>query len=407
MRRLQYFFSGAEKQAERVIFFGFWLYLVSIFFIDSSRQSTVFYIGVALPGLFMLARARSFFSSKVLSGAVVLAFIFYLALSSLWAGPEGDVADAFKFGLYLVLLMLAIQAVCKRLSSSQILHGVLWAGGASVLVYLVFILQQDFSIWLKVRANLERISGWGENNPISSAIILGLPVLAAWVCFPEKKKWQQAGLALLIVAGFCMMLLTKSRGPILAILLTIVVLCCYRRTREDFFLLLGLSILAIVLLMFDGVWYLVQARVEQSNYRLLIWQEALEQITSQWLFGYGHGSEAGIAITAHRVVTHAHNSILEVLRVGGLVGGVLFVVMLWQVLRGAAQRKVNLFFFLWLFYGLLCLSTNGRILLIRPTIEWTAFWLPLLFLLFADPLPATKQQVPDNREQGSAAVEVH
>jgi hypothetical protein len=67
-----------------------------------------------------------------------------------------------------------------------------------------------------------------------------------------------------------------------------------------------------------------------------------------------------------------------------MIGGVLFLAMLAFMLNRVTLKSPAFFALLWLIYGVLCLSTNGRLLLIRPwQIECLAFWIPLLCLHFS------------------------
>ena len=98
-------------------------------------------------------------------------------------------------------------------------------------------------------------------------------------------------------------------------------------------------------------------------------------------FGQGLGTSAEIPVVGHGrdfVVGHSHSSILETFRVGGITGGLAFLVMIFCNLRTTVQASDERRFFLfWLLFGTLCLSTNGRLPIIRPSVEWFAFWIPM------------------------------
>jgi hypothetical protein len=83
------------------------------------------------------------------------------------------------------------------------------------------------------------------------------------------------------------------------------------------------------------------------------------------------------------VVTHSHSSLFEAFRTGGLLGGVLLIAMTLLLVRHSLRHPAGYFFLLWFIYGAICLSTNGRTLIVKPSVEWIAFWIPLFLVYFS------------------------
>lgn len=376
---------GVGFLLSRVICIGFFIYFVSFFLLDSSQQKTIFYLAVALPALFCMKSVKEMISHRAPSLSVLI-FILYLVISSAWSGMGLEtVAEALKYGLYLLCLMLAIRVVCDKVDMNLMVRFVVYLGGSVFSLYLVSILLENGSVadWIPRRSSLQSMSGWGEDNPISSAIILGLPILASWIIFPGKKTWVQLSLFMLMLLGLGLIFLTKSRGPLVALLLTLFLCSVYRRKMEDGVLIAALLLIASGVMFLSDISAVVMSRAAAPSYRLEIWCGALSLIADDWLLGQGFGHDVAIAY-GRTVATHSHSSILEILRAGGVVGFLLFLFMIFTVIRNSVSRRVNIFFALWAIYGLLCLCTNGRLLLSRPAIEWFAFWLPLFFMLFCN-----------------------
>ena len=178
-----------------------------------------------------------------------------------------------------------------------------------------------------------------------------------------------------------LMLMTQSRGPLGALMLVLVLLSLQRRSRSDW-ILWGL---AIVVGGF-AIWQLdlltaITNRIDAPNYRMAIWTSAIGLIRDHLLFGQGLGSSADIAFAdgsgGTALVSHTHSIFLETFRIGGLIGGFLFVAMLGRlVMARIRSRQRPSFFDFWLVFGLLCLCSNGRHPMIRPSVEWFAFWIP-------------------------------
>lgn len=365
---------------------GFLIFLASSFFLGSSHQKTVFYMLVAVPSLLLFVRFGSLLRENTRALAMILAFLAYFSLSSLWSGEASEsLEDALKFSLSILCLLLGAEAASRRFSPDVITRFIVWVGAAAVCFYTAMILWigHDLVALLTARSSFQSLSGWGVSNPISSAIYLGVSTLAAWWLLPNKPKHIQLGLVLLIVVSVMLLFLTKSRGPMLALFATLLLLSLFRRSREDISLLIVgcLGVLAVMLT--TDIFSIIMQRATAPNYRVEIWAQALEQVRQNLAFGQGFGHNANIKISANVEVTHAHATVLEIFRVGGLIGGGIFLSLLFFFSKDSVSTRRGMFFLLWLIFGLLCLSTNGRMVLSRPSIEWFCFWIPLFLLYFS------------------------
>jgi O-antigen ligase len=365
---------------------GFLVFLASSFFLGGSRQKTVFYMLVAVPSLLLFVRFGSLLRENIRPVISVLAFMTYFSLSSLWSGEASEsLEDALKFSLSILCLMLGAEAVSGRFSPDVIARFIVWVGAAAACFYTAMILWigHEPVALLTARSSFQSLSGWGVSNPISSAIYLGVSTLAAWWVIPNRSRSIQLGLVLLIVINVVLLFLTKSRGPMLALFITLLLLSLYRRSREDILLLVA-GCLGVLVIMFSAdIFSIVMQRATAPNYRMEIWGQALEQVRKNLAFGQGFGHNANIEILENVSVTHAHASVLEIFRVGGLIGGSLFLGVLYFFTKDSVSNRRGMFFLLWLIFGLLCLSTNGRMVLSRPSIEWFCFWMPLFLLYFS------------------------
>ncbi|MHB0806446.1 O-antigen ligase family protein [Stutzerimonas nitrititolerans] len=371
-----------QERAHGWLAFGFIVFLVSAFFLEGSQ--TLFYILVALPALLFLGRLKTLVSMDSWGVCSILAFLGYFSLSALWSSGDGSLQTALKFSLYIICLALAIEAAVKRFSMNSIVITVAVAAAIAAIAYLVSVLVGDipYRRLITGRFSLKAMAGWGPDNPITSGVVFGLAVISAWWLFPRRAWYVQVVLMLLILASLLLMFVSKSRGPFVALPFALLLLVCFRRSRADFVLAAGLGLamlLCVVLLNLDEI---ALNRAAAPNYRLGIWMQALERIREHWMFGQGFGHDARILLSSGRSVTHSHSFVLEIFRQGGVVGGGLFLLMLVLLLRRALVHPAG-FFLLWLIYGAVCLSTNGRIVLSRPSVEWFSFWLPLLLAYFA------------------------
>ena len=378
----------------RIAAYGLLAYLASFFFLGPTSQKTLFYLVVAAPSIILFADFRRLLQEEQrISVLVALIFLAYFSSSALWS-VDGRVANGLKLALCIICLMLAVHSTMSMRNDSGTLvrHFILIVGACAVCAYLFMIAGKTlgasgYSAMVSERLSLRALSGWGDNNPINSAMYIGLVPLAAWWSFDKSRPLAKIGLLFLIASGMAIMFLTKSRGPLLSLTVTLFLISALRRNKDDLILwgvIVSSSIAAV--LSFDLIPLIVD-RATSPNYRLGIWMNAIELIKQNLFFGQGLGDSADIALSIDNsdvvIVSHSHSSILETFRVGGIVGGLLFLAMLVSITcRLPEKNSERCFFVFWLVFGLLCLSTNGRIPLIRPSIEWFAFWVPLFFVVF-------------------------
>ncbi|MCK0510609.1 O-antigen ligase family protein [Aromatoleum buckelii] len=382
-------FLLVENAARHFIVAGLFLYLGALYFVDTNRQNTIFYLSVALPGLLLLGTLKDVLSVGSREVLFVFVFLLYLVASSLWSGMGvATFFVALKYSFYLACLMLSIYLFVSRTSAGEqaMTRFFVLIGFCASLVYLFFAFRSAPGVPnpLGGRYALHDLSGWGENNPITSAVFFGLPVLAAWWRYPDEKLASKIGLLLLMIACMGVMFLTKSRGPFLALAITLLFVTVYRRNRSDIVLWAVCGVLGLGFVLALDLHSVIADRVSAPDYRMEIWSHALALISERPIWGYGYGSVAALSFGAGDMATHSHSSILEVLRVGGIAGGTLFLAMVFLAVRKSLAGNAGARFFLfWLIYGVICLSTNGRMLLSRPSVEWFAFWIPLFFMLIA------------------------
>lgn len=397
MGTMQRFATNMAIWLGRWAAFGLTLYLVSFYVLDSSAQKTLFYIAVGLPGLLLFFRLWPMFREHRAALSWLLVLLAYLSLSSLW-GDRSELVEALKYSLYLLCLMIAIDAAYRSgVRQNHVITGLLVIGALAACAYWVSTLAhiERLGDLAGGRYSLYRLVGWGENNPINSAIVFGLTVLTAWWIFPAVGRVRQLILLVLILLCTGLMFVTKSRGPLLALTLTLGLVSLCRKRREDLLLWSVVAVAATVAVVSFDLGKIISDRASAPNYRLEIWSSSLDLFAEQPLWGQGFGKSAEIAIRPGVVVTHSHSTMLEFLRIGGGLGGLLCALVLWSSFRTLGSiRQADLFYLFWFIYGVACLSTNGRLPLSRPSIEWFAFWLPLLLSIF---LPA--QGIPDTQHR--------
>lgn len=364
---------------------GFLIYLGGMYFLDGRQHKTIFYFLVGLPALFLVVRSVRLFRAGPWPMISLITCLSYFTFSTLWSGESDIFWRAAKHSFYIFCLLLAAEAVVNRFNQEFVARFIVVVGGVAICGYMLSVVVGGISLssLISNRYSLQDMAGWGESSPITSAVLLGVLVLASWWLFPTQKRLVQLILVAIIALAVGMMFFTKSRGPLLALGLVSLILTLIRRAPTDWLLLLLGCFSVGVLAAFSSVGDAAAARATAPNYRVEIWLHALGQLQSSWIYGQGLGHDAAIPLSTNgRLVTHSHSSVLEMFRIGGLLGGTLFLGTLFLLVRRALINPRNCFFLFWLAFGLLCLSTDGRSLLVGPASEWFEFWIPL-FLLYS------------------------
>ncbi|MDR3158970.1 MAG: O-antigen ligase family protein [Zoogloeaceae bacterium] len=369
-------FGSQPAFSMNLVFLGLLAYWCGFYFLDGGKRRSVFFALTLLALPHILSCLRELPRRAPMLLPAFFLFSTYFAFSALWG--NGDWLEVVKNTFFILVLMTAIEMNAHRLRQDFVADFWIVAGGVAALIYGVML-------WLspetaESRSFFGSFVRWASSNPIDCANVLGIPIIAAWHVFPAKSSRRiQFSLLFVMAACFALMHATSSRGPILSLCIVFAGLAAIRRRKEDIVLLAFLLVISVVMaLHFDFA-----QRLMSKNYRLEIWKDVFAQIKENWLFGSGFGIKADIALDVHPVsVSHGHNSFLEILRQGGIIGSVLFLIMMFCVPLKTYFCAKRRFFLAWLLYGALCLSSNGRFLITHSgRIEILSFWAPL-FLLF-------------------------
>ncbi|MCL2022691.1 MAG: O-antigen ligase family protein [Betaproteobacteria bacterium] len=377
-----------EPYAHNWVVFGFFVYLGAFFILEEKNIIYPFRFFVVLPIALLCIISRFKCVQDKHAVFICLTFLGYLAMTSLWG--SGKFWEASRYTFFIICLMLSTAVVSQRFSENSVLKFIIGMGLVTAIFYIVaiFLSGRDLMDFVNLRFNFHEINGWGNNNAIESAAIIGVPVIAAWYFFPGKECHVKLMLITTIILCFVLMFVTKSRGPILSVIMVLFCIVLFRREKSDyllfflFFALAGLALLSV-----NNLGDIIVSRFEVESYRIVIWRGTWELFGDHWLFGQGYRMPTGIMLDAINIpvmAAHAHNTFFEVLRIGGIVGGVLFIFMFCSMVRFSYIHSGNRFYLLWLFFGVLCMATNGRLPLIKPTgIEFFEFWLPVFLFYFS------------------------
>lgn len=352
-------------------------FLLGMMFLPSSK---LYHQGLALlfwlPGLaawMPRVRARLLWDQWLLVG--LLSSIAWAALSVIWGG-----AERYKEMLYVALSVQAFVVIAGlyreniwRLVACLTMFGSLGAMWSIVDFYL-----------LQGRPLGARLIGSGLlDHPIMAAHLmgaLGVLLFSLRTCLPEALQRWSWWLACLTYLAF--MVLTRSKGPLLALIVACLVIpVCAPSRRSILFALLALG--GAVLAVYLSPSFLLRGGLSYRPDLLLGAWELFFQ--NPWL-GLGVGSSYELEIAAKGVaLEHAHNLFAHLSLQLGLPGLVMWLSVLLVVLwRGWSSRAsaAGLALCALLGFSVVALMTDGIGPWVKPREEWFTVWLPI-FLCFA------------------------
>lgn len=203
---------------------------------------------------------------------------------------------------------------------------------------------------------------------ISLAIIISLLISKG---HRPSAYWRVAKLFLIMYAGSVLVIifLTGVRAALLSILAIGLVIFIYATARQRLVILVLMFFISIIAIIFGidaGLFDVLQARLDQSDGRIFIWQFYIEKLADNPI-GYGLTFENVIDVTTveigkiYDVRLTPHNAFLEVGVYSGLLGlilSIVFVVAVSLIMRPIYQR--------WLYghntwYVAACLAWVGHI----------------------------------------------
>ena len=256
----------------------------------------------------------------------------------------------------------------------------------SALVALVnhYVLQGQPLGYRAYRISSMGIGQLGDiGHPINAGIYYGVfaTFLFSWLCIrPQSRVTMAAGLGGLAIL-LIYVLMTWSRGPILAVLGAIVATCILIRNKKtNTFLAIGIIASLAVFLLFKD--FLLSPNVADTdlNGRTKIWLSALNAIKTSPFIGYGFNSETKLLLSGNTYVFHAHNLLLQTIINYGLIGFLFFVALIFGMLnniRNQWQLNSSKYALILLIFAGICMISDVYNIIIRPDEYWLLIWLPL------------------------------
>lgn len=369
-------YSKLENAA--IIIFIIFLFL-SILFCNVTKVNNMFHISCVLLLLSLLVRGQLYkdlIQDRVtLQGLSLTAMVaVYFALSNIWGGDVGQTSSTLTHGLYLIIFTLLGSLALQNSSR----HAVMIAVIAGVNLLSIFTIATDAGKVIYFR----KISDFnpGPNNVIDLAGYCAISIMLSMIIVQERRR---IGYFLLAVIPAVMLVMTQSRGPLLA--LWLVALMTPR-------ILWFIALMVTLILIFTPVGELLLLRFENlSNeyaLRINIWHHVLIEVAQHPWFGRGFNHELNFINYDGTHISTAHSVYLGTLYKGGATGLLLLALLLCfgllcalRAYKAGNRLDATLYVFMLLF-----ISSQGMFIISNPCETWILVWLPLAVVFSAGSL---------------------
>jgi O-antigen ligase len=373
-----------QKIASFSLLIGIICFLTGFFWqVKYSRLHTVYFILVVLPSLFLIPLFIKEQLHKNKLFLLVFIFCFYSLISVLWR-DDFQAYFLFTYLKKILLLLVFFYAIHHVLSYYLAIEKTLF-----YLTLFCAVILAEYSISIFKTNIAGRFLLWGGlNDPISSAMVYGALFLLVMRSYLIEKNNYLLILYLSLAILFLLeILLTKSRGPLLAVFLSIPFLFVIVKPREYKRVFYPISLIIVALIsfaLFTDIFEIIFSRLTETSSRGIIWKDSINYSLEKPWFGYGLGREFAFYVPyTYSYVSHSHNFILSTWLYTGIPGVLMILAIIIYTLKTCYKNRKEDFaiFGVIIIFGIICLFVNGSYPISRANERWFVFWIPIAFIV--------------------------
>lgn len=325
-----------------------------------------------LPTLVLAWSARAVYidalrRQSALWGALLL-LMLWAGLSLAWS-PAAAPSREVKRLIYILVFLMAFPLLAQA-GLIRIRHLLQLGGGLLAIAALISIVR---FYGVHGQPLIGRLEGIGEiSHPILGAYVIGAVVLIMLYQLPRRRAAQVVWALSLICLG-AFVVLSQSRGAVLALLITVVLAPLWFRDLHSRVIAL-LAVLATCV-----AFYLLYDLIAQrgASYRPEIFHSVLLMIGEHPWTGLGLGAEYDVKAVG-LLFDHSHNMFTHVAIELGLPGMLLWIAVwlftLGEIVRARNTLMGKILLALWV-YSTLAMQFDAASISGTPRAEWFVSWL--------------------------------
>ena len=195
----------------------------------------------------------------------------------------------------------------------------------------------DTEVFEEIEGRL--VATFENPNVFGEYLILIIPIILAMIFISKSKLWKTLYTLLLLVSGVCM-LMTYSRGCWLGIIFAfaLFILMIFPKLIYPALILAPFSVFVIPETIIERITSIGNMSDGSTVFRVYIWRATIDMLKKYWLCGIGLGTdcyEHYYSQYAYDAVLapHSHNTFLHVMCESGIFGLLIFISLLFFLLR--------------------------------------------------------------------------
>lgn len=312
---------------------------------------------------------------------IIIPFLAYFSITNLWSSIPENIISTIKHSIYLLGFLCLYRQAEKKGYKKYIIGAIFFGVVVLAILTLIFADKSKLS-WSRLKDGFP----WAPDNVIDLG---GYMVIGIYCGLIFIRETHRTILYFFIPIMVIVLLLTQSRGPLLAFLLTFLLLLSYKPKITKRNILLSLSLLAsiILLMLATGVFEFIIHRLERTSQstdvRVNIWLYAFNLMKSNIYFGLGYNKILNYINASGGVITTTHSIYFGALLKGGIVGLILLLSLIGAGLAAIKNhlsngQKLEVFLFI---FCIIYYTVQGMFIIGNPQEFWFLFWLPLAGIL--------------------------
>ncbi|MEW7312997.1 O-antigen ligase family protein [Buttiauxella gaviniae] len=366
------------------IFIGFIFF--SAIFCNTSKVNLLFHISFIL-FIFSLIVSKEtrnqFINDRQFLRGLIFPFIFllYFSLSNLWSSNPENITSTLKHVLYL-LAFICLYRQLEIFGYKKYVMGAVFIG-MTFLSVLTLIMVDKSTLAVN---RLDNAFPWAPDNVIDLGGYMVIGIFCGIIFIREtRKNWLYLLMPVLLIS----LILTQSRGPLIAFMAAFILLFIVNPAYSKKNALFGIAIIAAVIFTifmtkFSNVFIdRFETLYQQSFIRFGIWHNALETGMQKPIWGWGYDKSLTFVNSVGQNISTTHTIYLASFLKGGIVGFLLFMSVIgYGLLQSFKHLKINqkteisIFIFSLIYY-----LSQGMFIIGNPQEFWFLFWFPLAVIL--------------------------
>jgi len=373
-----------KLQQTEFLRYTYLIFLAGFFFSpDDHLHRNYYYLFVIVP--FLIGLDSSFMRNCIRSTLFQLSILFllYFWASMFWTDTNLSSENYYDLSRYLLMLVifLMVTMMLSSISEENFDKMKFWLCSAACISAIVMVLIfYDSKNFPRVR-----LIGYFEytQNPNQASMYFGfIGILAFHSILCSKYAWHKIFYWFVYLTLFVYILLSQSRGPLLAFIIVLVMESIFAKNWKMIALFLTLLIVFMVFLEFYDLG--IRSFYERGlSYRLILWKGAIRHISEAPLFGKGWFANVNILLIEENIWRSAHNLLLLVCAKGGVIGGGLLLLLILTTFMHSYKYFVdsgNWIFISIFVYFIVCMTFDYTHILYKPNLGWIIFWMPIALI---------------------------